>query len=99
MSAEDDFDRENYFDTDDFGAEVVYLGKEIVGLYDEEAFLFDDGQQQFTTKQITVGVRTIDVPGVKIGSEICVDKTNYSVKDIQNDGTGMIELLLYIKDN
>ena len=98
MSVESDEDREMMLDPEDFGTELKYDGNTIFGIFDEDAFMVDDGVQSFTTKQISVLVRTKDVPGILIDSKLEINGTGYKVKDKQDDSTGMIDLMLYIDD-
>lgn len=92
-------DTAEFFDLDDF-AEVVKLnGKSIKAIFDRPRVQFDTGFATTIGNSPQITCRTTDVEKAKVvqGSAVIVRKKEYTVADIDDDGTGITVLHLHEK--
>lgn len=95
MSTESATDRASFFDTDEF-ADAAVLGAgtrnqtSVNGLFDNE-YIESVSMSSLTP---TFLCRTSDLTSIKINNVLTVNSTDYKIRDIQQDGTGMTLLIL-----
>jgi len=100
MAVEGDTERAIFFSTDDFATSATYTpsggsAATVNGVFDKEYSLADLGG--------VVGVgsndprficRTVDVSSAANGDSIVVNAVTYTVRNVEDDGTGITTLVL-----
>jgi len=74
----------------DFGVEAEISGKTIVGVFDNQ---YEDANGMAVQVPVFT-VRMIDINDVSRGDKIYIEKTNYTVAEIQDDGQGIAHVIL-----
>lgn len=79
-----------FFDPGDFGTTATWSGQSVNGNFDAEysAFLGAEG----TTPAFTCQASAVD--GIAYGDTITIDGSNYTVREVQGDGLGVVTLIL-----
>ena len=88
MPVEDDDDRLAILE--DFGVEAEINGKVIVGVFDNQ---YEDANGMAVQVPVFT-VRMIDINNVSRTDRIYIEKTNYTVAEIQDDGQGIAHVIL-----
>ena len=88
MPVESDNDRLALLD--DFGVNAEIKGKVIVGIFDNQ---YEDANGMAVQVPVFT-VRMIDIDDVSRGDKIHIEKTNYTVAEIQDDGQGIAHVIL-----
>lgn len=91
---------DDLFDLDDF-AEVVKLnGKNIKAIFDRPRVQFDTGYATTVgnSPQITCMSKDVEKAKAVQGSVVVIRKKEYTIADIDDDGTGLTVLRLYEKN-
>lgn len=90
-----------FFDADDFGVNATYTSVasgtpvSIKGIFDHEFYEADaGGTVGFAIEQPIFTCRTSDVSDAGEGDAITINSTDYTVRVIRNDGTGVTVLAL-----
>ena len=100
MAVETAADRAIFFDTDDFGSAATYTpsggaASTVNGIFDREYFAADSGGTvDFAIEQPRFVCRTADVSAAAEGDALVVNSTNYLIKVVEADGTGVTTLVL-----
>lgn len=93
-------DIDDFFDLDDW-AEIVKLnGKSIKAIFDSPRMQFDTGFQTTVgnSPQITCMSKDVEKTKAVQGSAVVVRKKEYTIADIDDDGTGLTVLHLHEKN-
>ncbi len=90
-------DTSDFFDLDDFAETVKLNGKTVKAIFDKPRVQFDTGYAITVGNSPQITCRTTDVEGAKVvqGSAVIVRKKEYTVQDIDDDGTGITVLHLH----
>jgi len=89
-----------YFDADDFGVAASYTPQggsatTINGIFDNEVFEVEaGGEVAVAMEQPRFACRTSDVSSAAEGDAININSQNYTIRVVQNDGTGVTVLVL-----
>lgn len=108
MAVETDADRAVFLDTDEFGVVMTWNGTPIDGIFDNDHYLADPGVgAMVATSQPQLQCRTNDIRGMIRGDTVTIASVetdpqavvapaskDYSVVDIEPDGTGMSVIVL-----
>ena len=100
MAVESADDRAIFFSVDDFGVAATYTpsggsAATINGIFDHEYFAADAGGSVVVAiEQPRFLCRTADVVSAAEGDALTVNATNYTVKVVEDDGTGITNLVL-----
>lgn len=89
-----------FFDTDDWGVTITVPGSPgstFSAIFDSAHFEIDEGASLISTKTPMFSARSADVnsASIEIGDALIINGTNYAVRDIQEDGTGVSEVYLH----
>ena len=77
---------------------VRFNGQQVSVIFDHDHELYGVGEGVgISGRQTMVTARTMDLPGIREGSEITVGVSDYLVVSHQPDGTGMTVLFLRVK--
>ena len=100
MAVESAADRAIFFDVDDFGAAATYTpdggaASTVNGIFDNDFIEVDaGGGVGVALQQPRFQCRTADVSSAAEGDAIVISSVNYTVRIVQDDGTGMTTLVL-----
>jgi hypothetical protein len=100
MAVETADDRAIFFNVDDFGVAATYTpsgGSAVTvnGIFDHEYFAADaGGSVAVAIEQPRFLCRTADVSSADEGDALTVNATNYTIKVVEDDGTGITNLVL-----
>jgi len=100
MAVENADDRAIFFDVDDFGVAATYTpsgGSAVTvnGIFDHEYFAADaGGSVAVAIEQPRFLCRTADVASAAEDDALTVNATNYTIKVVEDDGTGITNLVL-----
>jgi len=100
MAVETAADRAIFLNTDDFGVAASYTpaggsATTVNGIFDNEYFETDaGGEVAFALQQPMFHCRTADVASAAEGDAITISGTDYIVRNVRPDGTGMTMLML-----
>lgn len=95
MAVETDIERAIFVEVDDFAVAATYNGGTVNGIFDKEYLELDSGGSvAFAVNQPRFVCRTSDVSSAAEGDPIVISGTNYIVRVVQEDGTGMTTLVL-----
>jgi len=100
MAVETAADRAIFLSTGDFGVAASYtpsggVAATVNGIFDNEYFETDaGGEVAFALQQPMFHCRTADVSSAAEGDAITISGTNYIVRNVRPDGTGMTMLML-----
>jgi len=78
---------------EDFGIVVEYDGNEFCGILDQ-TFMSVDLGEGIEAAELVLTVRSSDVSGISEGDEITADGTEYIIRNVEPDGTGITILRL-----
>ena len=100
MAVESAADRAIFFDVDDFGTAATYTpdggsASTVNGIFDNDFIEVDaGGGVGVALQQPRFQCRTADVASAAEGDAIVISAVNYTVRIVQDDGTGMTVLVL-----
>jgi hypothetical protein len=100
MSVESAADRAIFFDVDDFGTAASYTpsggsAATVNGIFDNDFIEVDaGGGVGVALQQPRFHCRTADVSSAAEGDALVVSGVNYTIRIVQDDGTGMTMLVL-----
>jgi len=100
MAVETADDRAVFFSVDDFGVAATYTpsgGSPVTvnGIFDHDYYAADaGGSVAVAIEQPRFLCRTADVASAAEGDALTVNSTNYTVKVVEADGTGVTNLVL-----
>jgi len=95
MAVESADDRAIFVGVDDFGVAATYDGGTVNGIFDNDFVEVDaGGGVGFALQQPRFVCRTADVSAAAEGDTITIDATGYTIRIVQDDGTGMTTLVL-----
>lgn len=99
MAVESSTDRLAMLNSDEFGIAITLFPgldttRVISGIFDATHLEIDNGMSRVSTSEPQVMVQTEDVTDVEQDDVLTANGTNYTVEDIQQDGTGMTVLML-----
>ena len=95
MAVETADDRAIFIGVDDFGVAATYSGGTINGIFDNDFVEVDaGGGVGFALQQPRFGCRTADVSTAAEGDTITINAVDYTMRIVQDDGTGMTTLVL-----
>ncbi|MEK9553324.1 MAG: head-tail joining protein [Alphaproteobacteria bacterium] len=100
MAVESAADRAIFFDVDDFGTAATYTpdggaASTVNGIFDNDFIEVDaGGGVGVALQQPRFQCRTADVSSAAEGDAIVISSVNYTVRIVQDDGTGMTTLVL-----
>lgn len=90
-----DEDLTEFFDTDDFAVTATYNGSVTVnGIFDHEYVEVFGGDAGHESALPVFTCRTADAPNAAHDDPLVVDGNNYTVRQVQDDGTGITRLIL-----
>lgn len=90
MAIESADDRAVFFDTDDFGTAATVDGSSVDGIFDHE-YVEAAG---IAGERPVFLCRTSDISAVALDVTVVVNSTNYTLRVIESDGTGLSRLIL-----
>ena len=102
MAVESAADRLIFLDVDDFGTTASYAVQggspaNISGIFDNEFIEVDaGGNVGVAIQQPRFLCRTSDVSSATEGDTITINAVNYTIRIVQDDGTGMTTLILEV---
>lgn len=102
MAVETADDRLIFLDVDDFGTTASYTVQggsavNITGIFDNEHIEVDaTGTVGVSVQQPRFMCRTADVSSATEGDDITINSVAYKIRVVQDDGTGMTNLLLEV---
>lgn len=87
----------DFFDLDDFAELVTVNNQSIKAIFDRPVVHYQDGFSTVQTVVPQLTVQSVDVTNASIvqGSTITVRNQNYSVSEVEDDGTGISILFLH----
>ena len=88
MPVESDNDRLAILE--DFGVDAEIGGKTIIGILDNQ---YEDANGMSVQVPVFT-VRMIDIDNVSRGDKIHIEKTNYTIAEVQDDGQGIGHVIL-----
>jgi len=100
MAVETAADRAIFVDVDDFGTAATYtptggVAATVNGIFDNDFIEVDTGGGVgVALQQPRFHCRTADVPSAAEGDALVVSGVNYTIRIVQDDGTGMTMLVL-----
>ena len=100
MAVESADDRAIFFATDDFRSAATYTpsggsASTVNGIFDREYFAADaGGTVDLAIEQPRFVCRSADVSAAAEGDALLVNSTNYLIKVVEADGTGVTTLVL-----
>lgn len=92
---ESDTDRLSFFNPDEFGVLCVHSTSRFYGLFETTTIDYSGGITVVSTTSPLLLCRTNDVSGVEQEDTLRVGSTDYTITDIQDDGTGITTLSLH----
>ena len=79
----------------DFSIAATYNSGTVRGIFDNQYSSVDaGGEVDFASSDPTVSCETSDVSAAVEGETITISGTNYTIREVMPDGTGMTELVL-----
>ena len=100
MAVESAADRAIFFDVDDFGTAATYTpdggaASTVNGIFDNDFIEVDaGGGVGVALQQPRFQCKTADISSAAEGDAIVISSVNYTVRIVQDDGTGMTTLVL-----
>lgn len=99
MALESSSDLTNYFVTDEHAVSATYTvqggtGTTINGIFDNEYYEDPSGEVGLESSQPQFTCKTTDVSSASNGDTLVVSSTTYTVRSVQDDGTGITLLIL-----
>lgn len=100
MAVESAADRAVFLSVDDFGTAVTYTpaggsAASINGVFDSDFVEVDaGGAVSFAQNQAQLTCRTADVSSAAEGDAVTISGTDYTVRVVQDDGTGFTVMVL-----
>ena len=99
MAIESAADRAAFFDTDEFGSAATWTpaggsATTVNGVFDSEYQEVAISQVGVALSQPRFVCRTADVSGAAEGDTLSVGATSYTIRVVQDDGTGITTLVL-----
>tara|TARA_B100000886_G_scaffold30966_1_gene19414 strand:- start:1328 stop:1639 length:312 start_codon:yes stop_codon:yes gene_type:complete len=100
MAVETDTERAIFFNTNDFGDAASYTPQggsaiTINGIFDDEDFEVEvGGEVAVAMEQPRFTCRTSDVSSAAEGDTININSQNYTIRVVENGGTGVTVLVL-----
>jgi len=95
MAVESADDRAIFVGIDDFGVAATFNAATVNGIFDNEFVEVDaGGGVGFALQQPRFVCRTADVSAAAEGDTITINATGYTIRIVQDDGTGMTTLVL-----
>ena len=102
MAIEGDTERAVFFDTSDFGLSGTFTpsggsSSTISGLFDSDYQLADlGGGVGVASADPRFVCRTVDVASAASGDALVVSSTTYTIRTVEDDGTGVTTLVLEV---
>lgn len=90
MAVETDSDRRVFVSSDEFGVEVTIGASTFDAIFDHE-FVESNGM---SAEKPVIHCLESDLSGVSLNATAVINSTNYYVREIQRDGTGMAMAIL-----
>lgn len=95
MAVENAADRAIFLAVDDFGTAASYGGGTVNGIFDNDFIEVETGAGVgVALQQPRFQCRTADVPTAAEGDSITINSIAYTIRIVQDDGTGMTVLVL-----
>lgn len=100
MAVETATERAIFFGADDFGVTASYTpsggaAANVKGIFDHDFYEADaGGAVSVAIEQPRFICQTSDVPNAAEGDAIVINSTDYTIRVVQNDGTGVSVLVL-----
>ena len=99
MAVEGDTERAIFFSTDDFATSATYTpsggsAATVNGVFDKEYSLADLGVVGVGSNDPRFICRTVDVSSAANGDSIVVNAVTYTVRNVEDDGSGITTLVL-----
>ena len=83
-----------FFNSDEHAVKAIFQGRYIDGIFDNEYYPVDIGETEFESYQPRFMCAVADLTYVVNGSVLSINDTDYTVRSIQKDGTGLASLVL-----
>ncbi len=102
MAVEGDTERALFFDSDEFGTTGTYTpsggsSSSILGIFDNDYMSADIGTNiGVGTSNPSFICRTADVASAANGDALVVNSVTYTVRNVEDDGTGITTLMLEV---
>ena len=81
----------------DYGSTVTKAdASTFVAIFDNDFLAVDLDESEVESTEPTLLARTADVSGLAHGDLLTISSTNYTVRGIQPDGTGMTQIMLSV---
>jgi|TARA_R110000803_G_scaffold51256_2_gene106035 hypothetical protein len=99
MGIESDAERAIFFTSTDFADEATYTpaggsAATVAGIFDKDYSLADFGSMGVGSNDPRFSCQTSDVPAAASGDQIVVRSITYLIRHVENDGTGITNLVL-----
>jgi len=95
-----------FFDTEGFGVEAIYTPKEvgssvtIIAIFDDEYIALQGGAVEVAGSQPRIMYESAKIsPKPAYGDLIHVNDTDYTIVEVQPDGTGITTLILELRED
>lgn len=95
-----------FFDTEGFGVEFIYTPKDVgssvsaIGIFDDEYIALQGGEVDIAGSQPRIQYETAKIPHRPAYEDrIQVNDRQYTIVEVQPDGTGITTLLLELRDD
>ena len=98
MAVESAADRAIFFDVDDFGVAATFSGSTVNGIFDNDFIEVETGAGVgIALQQPRFLCRTADISAAVEGDTITISGTAYTIRIVQDDGTGITTLVLELQ--
>lgn len=87
-------DLDEFLNNEEFAVEMTIGSNTIYGIFDDEYNAVDLQTGQIAQTEPQIIVKTSDVSGISLDTEVSINGTTYKIKEIQPDGTGLTTLIL-----
>lgn len=86
-----------FFDLDDFAEIVQVNSQSIKAIFDRPAMTYQEGYATIATRVPQLTVQTVDLENANVvqGSTVTVRNQQYSVAEVEDDGTGISTVFLH----
>jgi hypothetical protein len=90
-------DTADFFNTDDFAEFATVNGRRMRVIFDKTPVQYAEGFAQITanTPQLTVQTADLTKASVVAGQSVVVRRVNYTIAEIEDDGTGISTVFLH----
>lgn len=88
-------DTSDFFNTDDFAEFATVNNRRIKVIFDAQRVTYNTGYADISSVTPTITVQSVDIKNVIQGHSVKLRNRNYTVNEVENDGTGIAVIYLH----